>query len=267
MSPRRAASRAGSRSGAARCPTAPSSSSARAASRGARRARRRRRAVAPPRRRPDARGGVPRAGPRRQAPRLRGADALRRGRRDGRRLAGEGLALAPRRRARSARTCSSRATSTSAVACATVPPMFTGIVREIGRVASADDGDEGLALSVEAPQTAAGLAIGDSISIDGVCLTAEAVENGHVTLHAVAGDPRASTLGSLARRRRGERRAGAPSRRPARRPLRPGPRRRDRPRALGGGRGRRAPASSSRRRRRSCATASRRARSRSTACR
>jgi riboflavin synthase len=75
--------------------------------------------------------------------------------------------------------------------------MFTGIVREIGRIASAEDGDGGLELSVEAPQTATGLAVGDSISIDGVCLTAETVENGHVTMHAVPETLARSTLGSL----------------------------------------------------------------------
>ena len=76
---RRAASRAGSRSAAGRCPTAPSSSSAPGPlARGAGGARGGRRPVAAARRRADARRRVPRAGPRRQAARLRGADALRR---------------------------------------------------------------------------------------------------------------------------------------------------------------------------------------------
>jgi riboflavin synthase alpha subunit len=76
--------------------------------------------------------------------------------------------------------------------------MFTGIVREIGRVVSASAAEGGLALSVEAPQTAAELAAGDSISIDGVCLTAENVEDGRVALHAVPGTLARSTLGNLA---------------------------------------------------------------------
>jgi riboflavin synthase len=53
-------------------------------------------------------------------------------------------------------------------------------------------------LSVEAPVTAAGLAIGDSISIDGVCLTAEEVEDGRVALHAVPETLARSTLAALA---------------------------------------------------------------------
>jgi riboflavin synthase len=75
--------------------------------------------------------------------------------------------------------------------------MFTGIVRELGRVASAETAAGGLALAIEAPTTASALATGDSISIDGVCLTAEAVENGRVTLHAVPETLARSTLGSL----------------------------------------------------------------------
>jgi riboflavin synthase len=50
--------------------------------------------------------------------------------------------------------------------------MFTGIVRELGRVAAFD----GSRLRVAAPQTAPGVAIGDSVAIAGVCLTV--VENG-----------------------------------------------------------------------------------------
>ena len=76
--------------------------------------------------------------------------------------------------------------------------MFTGIVRERGRIVSLEGDGEGLTLSVEAPETAAGLATGDSVSIDGVCLTAERVENGRVTLHAVPETLERSTLGTFA---------------------------------------------------------------------
>ncbi len=76
--------------------------------------------------------------------------------------------------------------------------MFTGIVRELGRVVSAETDGGGLALVVEAPETAGALAVGDSISIDGVCLTAETVTNGRVSLHAVPESLARSTLGGLA---------------------------------------------------------------------
>ena len=75
--------------------------------------------------------------------------------------------------------------------------MFTGIVRQRGRVLSVDGGEDGLALTVEVPATAAQLAVGDSVSIDGVCLTAEQVEEGRVSLHVVPETLARSTLGAL----------------------------------------------------------------------
>jgi riboflavin synthase len=53
--------------------------------------------------------------------------------------------------------------------------MFTGIVREIGTVVQAGD-----VLVVRAPATAASCKTGDSVSISGVCLTAERVESGNI---------------------------------------------------------------------------------------
>jgi len=76
--------------------------------------------------------------------------------------------------------------------------VFTGIVRELGRVVSADAGGGGLALVVEAPETASSLAVGDSVSVNGVCLTAEQVGDGRVSAHAVPETIARSTLGALA---------------------------------------------------------------------
>jgi riboflavin synthase len=75
--------------------------------------------------------------------------------------------------------------------------VFTGIVRELGRVVGTDGDDGGITLRVDAPVTAATTGIGDSISIDGVCLTAEAVDDETIRFHAVAETLRRSTLGGL----------------------------------------------------------------------
>jgi riboflavin synthase len=75
--------------------------------------------------------------------------------------------------------------------------VFTGIVREIGRVVAVDGDDEGPTLLVEAPRTAEGLAVGDSVSVAGVCLTAEAVEDGTVRFHAVPETLARTSLGRL----------------------------------------------------------------------
>jgi len=75
--------------------------------------------------------------------------------------------------------------------------VFTGIVRELGRVVSAEGDDGGRVLVVEAPDTAAALRVGDSIAIDGVCLTAESVDGSQVSLHAAPETLARSTLGGL----------------------------------------------------------------------
>jgi len=49
--------------------------------------------------------------------------------------------------------------------------MFTGIIEEIGVVGSVRRRGEGFALSVEASTVAAGLKSGDSVSVNGACLT------------------------------------------------------------------------------------------------
>jgi riboflavin synthase alpha subunit len=75
--------------------------------------------------------------------------------------------------------------------------MFTGIVRERGTVAAVEDRSAGLQLVIDAPATAAGATVGDSVAIDGVCLTATDVVDGRLTFDAVPETLTRSTLGSL----------------------------------------------------------------------
>jgi riboflavin synthase len=63
--------------------------------------------------------------------------------------------------------------------------MFTGLIREVGTVVSREGGAEGIRLVIEAPATASGAQIGDSISIDGVCLTVVAAAEGTLAFDAV----------------------------------------------------------------------------------
>ena len=76
--------------------------------------------------------------------------------------------------------------------------MFTGIVRERGRVASMQQEAEGLQLEIDAPETASALGVGDSVSISGACLTATSVSNGRFSVTAVAETLDRTTLGRLA---------------------------------------------------------------------
>ena len=61
--------------------------------------------------------------------------------------------------------------------------MFTGIVSAIGAVRRAEPRDGGLDLSISAPWT--DLEPGESIAVDGACLTVAAVEAGGFTAHVV----------------------------------------------------------------------------------
>ena len=63
--------------------------------------------------------------------------------------------------------------------------MFTGIVRERGRIVGVERNGTGMRLRISAPETAAGTGIGDSVSVSGCCLTAVAVGDGELAFDAV----------------------------------------------------------------------------------
>jgi riboflavin synthase len=75
--------------------------------------------------------------------------------------------------------------------------MFTGIVRERGRVVSVEGEDACVRLKVAAPRTAEETAQGGSVAVNGVCLTAVAVEDGTLSFDAVPETLRRSSLGRL----------------------------------------------------------------------
>jgi riboflavin synthase len=76
--------------------------------------------------------------------------------------------------------------------------MFTGIVRELGRVAGIDGGDAGVRLRITAPATAPGVALGDSVAIGGVCLTVVAIAGDELAFDAVPETLSRTSLGTLA---------------------------------------------------------------------
>jgi riboflavin synthase len=75
--------------------------------------------------------------------------------------------------------------------------VFTGIVRELGAVESVEASGTGVRLLVRAPETAAGAAVGDSVAVNGVCLTAVAAADGVLAFDAVPETLRRSSLGGL----------------------------------------------------------------------
>jgi riboflavin synthase len=75
--------------------------------------------------------------------------------------------------------------------------MFTGLIREVGSVLSVEGGADGVRLTIEAPQTAAETQLGDSIAIDGVCLTVVAVAGNSFAFDAVPETLDRTSLGTL----------------------------------------------------------------------
>jgi len=77
--------------------------------------------------------------------------------------------------------------------------VFTGIVRELGRVNALDGGADGVRLRVDGPETAGQAGPGDSVAVDGVCLTVVEAAEGVLSFDAVPETLARTTLGRLGR--------------------------------------------------------------------
>jgi len=55
--------------------------------------------------------------------------------------------------------------------------VFTGLVKDLGRVTAIEQTGDGVTLAVRT-RLSGDIALGDSVAVNGVCLTATAVENG-----------------------------------------------------------------------------------------
>jgi riboflavin synthase len=74
--------------------------------------------------------------------------------------------------------------------------VFTGIVRELGTIVSVQ-GEETVRLELAAPETATGVAIGDSVALSGVCLTVVAADGERLAFDAVPETLARTSLGGL----------------------------------------------------------------------
>jgi riboflavin synthase len=73
--------------------------------------------------------------------------------------------------------------------------MFTGLIESTGTVASVRGRGEGKALSICAPGFSAGLRVGESVAVDGCCLTVEVTEGETFQLFASPETLSRTTLG------------------------------------------------------------------------
>ncbi len=75
--------------------------------------------------------------------------------------------------------------------------MFTGIIETPGVVESAESRGQGLSIGIRPQAELADLKPGDSLSVDGICLTVEEIRGDQVRVFAVAETLRRTTLGSI----------------------------------------------------------------------
>lgn len=75
--------------------------------------------------------------------------------------------------------------------------MFTGIVEELGSVSAAEEAAGGRRMRIRGPVTVSDLAIGDSIAVNGTCLTAVAVDEDSFEVEMVRETLDRTALGGL----------------------------------------------------------------------
>jgi riboflavin synthase len=76
--------------------------------------------------------------------------------------------------------------------------MFTGIIETVGTVAAIERRGDGARLAVDAPAIAAGVRVGDSVAVNGGCLTVTAESGGRFAFEAVRETLERTALGLLA---------------------------------------------------------------------
>jgi riboflavin synthase len=76
--------------------------------------------------------------------------------------------------------------------------VFTGIVEELGEVVALDDLGDSVRLTVRGPLVTGGARLGDSIAVNGVCLTLVAATDGAFTADVMHETLERSSLGALA---------------------------------------------------------------------
>jgi riboflavin synthase alpha subunit len=72
--------------------------------------------------------------------------------------------------------------------------MFTGLVREVGRLRAITSRSPITRLELDGPRTAPALAVGDSLAVDGICLTVTRLAGHRIEVEATAETRRVTTL-------------------------------------------------------------------------
>ena len=63
--------------------------------------------------------------------------------------------------------------------------MFTGIIETVGTVAALEPHADAVRVTIEAPRAVAGVRVGDSVAVNGACLTVTVIDGGRLSFDAV----------------------------------------------------------------------------------
>ena len=74
--------------------------------------------------------------------------------------------------------------------------MFTGLITEVGSISAITHGSDSAVLEITAPKTVKGVAIGDSIAVNGVCLTATSISDSGFTADVMVHTLKMTSLAS-----------------------------------------------------------------------
>jgi len=75
--------------------------------------------------------------------------------------------------------------------------MFTGLITELGTVTAIARGESSAIFTIKAPESVQGLAIGDSIAVNGTCLTATSLTSDSFTADVMVQTLSLTSLGQL----------------------------------------------------------------------
>jgi riboflavin synthase len=76
--------------------------------------------------------------------------------------------------------------------------MFTGLIAELGRITAIEKGESSAVFSVSAPALISQIALGDSVAVNGVCLTATSIAGDSFTADVMVQTLAVTSLSQLA---------------------------------------------------------------------
>ena len=76
--------------------------------------------------------------------------------------------------------------------------MFTGLIAELGTITAIDKGESSAVFTIAAPALISQIALGDSVAVNGVCLTATSITGNYFTADVMVQTLAVTSISQLA---------------------------------------------------------------------